>query len=316
MRLLSAPALSRRACLYGAAAWLLSPALPLAAQVHAGASSIVSLSADLSCDLLALGAPLRATATHLPGASRHPRTKLPTLWRAALGQQPQPPQPLAEDAAPADMAALKPDLIVVDARRHGPAAQAALQAIAPVLAVEADSGPWADRLKHLAQALGRQAQAQAALAQYQSALQAFAQNAPMPADATWDVLQMNGQDPAGDPLALSPDSPLGRVLAQAGFKLENTAAKVPGQPAPDALGRAPFALGQLKQVLTAPWALLLNHGEQIASQICCTPAWQEIPTITRYQRYELAEFYLRPNALSALHLLGTLQDLLSTRAAA
>lgn len=310
------PAPTRRLWLQQASALLVAGTLPARTWAQAAqAQKVVSLNGSLTGDLLALGAPLLATTARLPGASRHPRTKLPVVWRSALAKLPHPPQVLADTPSDADLAALQPDLIVLDSRQPGfsPERLKALAAIAPLLDVAQDFDTWQARLDFVAQALGRQQQAQAWQADYQSALQAFRQNAKMPEGASWDVFQMSAQDPAGDPFALSPQSPLGRLLADAGFTLQDTAAKVPGTPKPDALGRVPLPLAQLKQVFTAPWGLLIDNGAQISGQVCCTPAWQEVPTITQYHRFELQEFYLRPDAISAPHLLSTLQEMMAAR---
>lgn len=301
--------------LIGAAALGHAPLAAAAAPLDPG-GRVVSLHAGLTGDLLALGLPLAATATQLPGASRHPKTRMPVMWRAAMAKLPAAPAALPDNVTDAALAELKPSLIVLDARQPGmdAARLEKLRAIASLLVVDRDFGTWQERLGFIAAALGRQAQDKTWLDGYQAALQDFAQSARMPEGARWDVLQMNGQDMAGDPYAISPASPLGRLLAEAGFKLDDTAAKLPGAGQPDALGRVPAPLAQLKQVITAPWALLLNNGPQIASQVCCTPAWQEIPTITSYQRHELAEHFLQPDAISAPRLLETLKELLATRA--
>lgn len=308
---------SRRQCL-ALGALALAPAWVQAAapqSVQPG-DRVVSLSASVTGDLLALGLPVVGTATRLPGASLHPRTKMPVMWRAALAKLPAPPQPLAPDADAAALTELSPSLIVVDAAMGADAARLeALRAVAPVWVVEGRFDRWQDRLNHLAATLGREAEAREWLAQYDAAVKDFRETAAFPPNARWDLLQMHGSDPAGDPFALSPQSPLGRLLTEAGFALDDTAAKLPGAAAPDALGRVPVPLAQLGKVITAPWALLVNHGEQIASQVCCTPAWQEIPTITTYQRHELDEYALSPDAQSALRLLSTLKELMATRAA-
>ncbi|BAQ71627.1 ferric enterobactin binding periplasmic protein FepB (plasmid) [Rhodovulum sulfidophilum] len=251
---------------------------------------ILSTSVTLTGSLLAIGAPVIASATTVRGAffdqwQAEARARgVEKLWRAGS---------IDLEAA----WALEPDLIVVSAggADSALAQRAALAEVAPVLVLDYGAMAWEDLTRRLAQATGREAEAEALLTGFAETLDATRAALTLP-EGRANIVSYNGPG-APNPIARAKGAH-GRLLTGLGFDLEDppTGWQSAAMPASADVVRASYE--HLTQ-LSAETTFLLAGTKADAARFMADPILANLPSVQRGQVYGLGKNSFRIDYYSA-----------------
>ncbi len=258
---------------------------------------IVSTSVTLAGSLLAIGAPLIATATTVRGDFfgqwEHVAEEqgVEKLWRAGS----------------VDLEAVwsyAPDLILVSATGADSvvAQRAALEEIAPVLVIDYGALDWTGLAQLLGQAIGHETQAQAMLTDFETQLQTMRTRLQLPEGLT-NIVSYNGPG-APNPVARA-NGVHGRLLSALGFSLEDPpinwqSANVP--PAADFIRSAYEHLTEL----TAQTTFVLSGTDEDAQRLLDDPILSNLPSVQLGQVYGLGANSFRIDYYSASEIVSNI----------
>ncbi|WP_414896712.1 Fe2+-enterobactin ABC transporter substrate-binding protein [Rhodovulum sp. YEN HP10] len=241
---------------------------------------VLSSSVTLTGSLLAIGAPVIASATTVRGAffeqwQAEARARgVEKLWRAGS---------IDLEAA----WALEPDLIVVSAggADSALAQRAALAEVAPVLVLDYGAMAWEELTARLARATGREAEAEALLAGFAESLATTRATLTLPGGRA-NIVSYNGPG-APNPVARAGGAH-GRLLTGLGFDLEDppTSWQSASMPASADVVRASYE--HLTQ-LSAETTFLLAGTDADAARFMADPILANLPSVGRGQVYGLGK---------------------------
>lgn len=262
-------------------------------QIPAPPQRILSTSVTITGTLLAIDAPLIASATTPNGdffahwADVAQSRKLPALWPAGR---------LDLEAA----YAAAPDLIVVSRNGADSALEnkAQLEAIAPVIVLDYGDQTWQNLARQLGEATGLEAGVAARIDEFNAYLAASRERVRLPA-TTANVVSYNGPGMT-NPIATI-EAPQARLLQAIGFDIE--------APDPAWHSRAnrasnDFVWAQYEQLtqLTAPVTFLIRAESDRAEDFLNDPVLANLPSVKAGQVYGLGIHSFRIDYYSAVKI--------------
>ena len=178
---------------------------------------IVSTSVTLTGSLLAIDAPVIASAAAMPGKRFTDRQGFFRQW-GDIARQRNVQRLYSGEAAVETIAAARPDLIVVSATGNDSALAlySQLAAIAPTLVVNYDDKSWQQLMQDLGRATGHEAQAKQKIADFEQRLRQVRQEISLPPQPV-SALVYNRHGPLIN--LWTSESAQGQLLQQLGFTL-------------------------------------------------------------------------------------------------
>jgi iron complex transport system substrate-binding protein len=263
--------------------------------LNAKPTRILSTSVTLAGSLLAIDAPLVATATTVRGDFfgqwQHIAQErgVEKLWRAGA----------------VDLEAVwayAPDLIVVSVTGADSvlAQRAALEEIAPVLVFDYGAVGWEELAKFLGQAIGHEAEAEALLNLFTTELQTMRTQLELPTGMT-NIISYNGPG-APNPVATA-NGVHGRLLTALGFKLEDPQRSWQSKNAPPAADFIRAAYEHLTE-LKAETTFVLSGTDEDAQRLLADPILGNMPSVQLEQVYGLGRNSFRVDYYSASEIIS------------
>ncbi|KJZ18686.1 antibiotic ABC transporter substrate-binding protein [Loktanella sp. S4079] len=268
-------------------------------QIPSQPQRILSTSVTLSGSLLAIDAPLIASATTVRGDYFGQWQDIATdrgvekLWRAG-----------AVDLE--SVWAFAPDLIVVSASGADSALaqRAALSQVAPVIVLDYGAVGWQELALQLGHATGQEAHAQALLDEFATTLDTTRAQLNLPQGLT-NIISYNGPG-APNPIATA-HGVHGRLLSALGFTLEDPprswqSANIP--PAADFIRAAYEHLTEL----TALTTFVLAGTDEDAQRLMNDPILSNLPSVKNGQVYGLGRNSFRVDYYSASEIVAGIAE--------
>jgi len=256
---------------------------------------ILSTSVTLSGSLLAIEAPLVASATTVRGdyfgqwQDIAKERGVEKLWRAG-----------AVDLEA--VWAFAPDLIVVSASGADSALaqRAALEEVAPVLVLDYGAIGWEDLAGQLGKAIGHEAEADALLSLFATELQTTRSQLQLPQGLT-NIISYNGPG-APNPVATA-GGVHGRLLNALGFQLEDPPRSWQSANTPPAADFIRAAYEHLTE-LTAQTTFVLAGTDEDAQRLLDDPILNNLPSVQLGQVYGLGRNSFRVDYYSASEIVA------------
>ena len=256
---------------------------------------ILSTSVTLSGSLLAIDAPLIASATTVRGdyfgqwQDIAEERGVEKLWRAG-----------AVDLEA--VWAFVPDLIIVSASGADSALaqRAALEKVAPVLVLDYGAISWEDLVQQLGQAIGHEARVDALLSLFATELRETREQLQLPEGLT-NIISYNGPG-APNPVATA-GGVHGRLLNALGFQLEDPPRSWQGANIPPAADFIRAAYEHLTE-LTAQTTFVLAGTDDDAQRVLDDPILSNLPSVQLGQVYGLGRHSFRVDYYSASEIIA------------
>jgi len=256
---------------------------------------VLSTSVTLSGTLLAIGAPLVASATTVRGAFF-------AQWQQVAVQRGVEKLWRAGSVDLESVWAAAPDLIVVSAGGADSvrAQRDALAEIAPVLMLDYGALDWEELARQLGRATGREAEAETLLTGFADDLAATRARLALPAGRA-NIVSYNGPG-APNPIATA-TGVHGRLLAALGFTLESPSPDWQGGDTPPSADFIRAAYEHLTE-LTAETTFLLAGTDADAARFRADPILANLPSVQRGQVYGLGQNSFRIDYYSAREIVA------------
>lgn len=284
--------------------------------LQAPPSRIVSTSVTLTGSLLAINAPVIASGATTPRSRIADDQGFLRQWSRQAKQQHV--QRLYIGTPDLEAIAMQaPDLIIVSASGADSALKLKdqLAQIAPTLVINYDNASWQDITRQLGQATGHEAQADARIAEFDTALkrtQTHLQRPPQPVSAfTWPQGQQNSAN------LWTSQSAQGRLLEALGMTL----ASVPNELADfHQMGKRhdiqPVGGERLAEALTGKTWLIFAANDDTAQQVRQHPFLQHSDAVRQGRVFALGADTFRLDYYSAMRLLERLSVLFGSSSSA
>lgn len=272
---------------------------------------IVSTSVTLTGSLLALDAPVVASAAAMPGKRFTDQQGFFRQW-GDIARQRHVQRLYSGDPAVEMVAAARPDLIVVSATGNDSALALypQLSAIAPTLVINYDDKSWQQVMMDLGQATGHEKQAEQRIADFDRRLQQVRKEMTLPPQPV-SAFVYNRHGPVIN--LWTSASAQGQLLQQLGFTL---AVPLPGGFNLMALqkrrDKVPLSGETLVNGLTGKTFLLFAAGENDAAALMREPLLAGTSAVRQRRVFALGEESFRLDYYSAGQLLTRIRQLFST----
>ncbi|MFD4355398.1 ABC transporter substrate-binding protein [Nocardia sp. NPDC058518] len=276
--------------------------------VPADPQRIVVLNGALAGYLFDLDTNVKAADPRILGLTLKPG-EFPPAWAADAKEQGTVTVPSGDDLNLEFIAAQRPDLIIGGGPGY-PGQQTIknydkLTAVAPTALVASDATNWQDQLKSVANIVNRPEKVDSMITTYNDKVAKVKSGLKLPQGAA-AVMQSQSD---GKPILLVPNTPLGALLTDVGFTVDDKIeAKAGNPPRPAAGDWVTFSPELLSTVVDAPvlFVITVDNGRDIA-QLKADPALAMLPAFQKGQVYELPAESKRPDyrvAMSVLDLLA------------
>ena len=273
---------------------------------------ILSTSVTLTGSLLAIGAPVIASGATLPGHRIADDQGFFRQWGKVAAEKGVKRLYSGEPNLEA-IAAENPDLIIVSATGNDSALPFydRLAALAPTLVVNYDDKSWQEVERVLAQATGKEAEAEASIQRYARREQEVKAKLKLPPQPVSALVY----NPAIHLVNLwTPASAQGKLLASLGFTLAEPTAVL--RQASQRLKRRdiiPVSGENLVTGLTGQSILLFAAGDKAQAALLAEPLVAHSPAVRNKQVYTLGEESFRLDYYSANNVLTRLEQLFSDK---
>lgn len=277
--------------------------------VPADPQRIVVLNGALAGYLFDLDANVKAADPRILGLTLKPG-EFPPSWAADAEEQGTVTVPSGDDLNLEFIAAQRPDLIIGGGPGY-PGQQTIknydkLTAVAPTALVPSDATKWQDQLKSVANIVNRTEKVDSMITTYNDKVAKVKSGLKLPQGAA-AVMQSQSD---GKPILLVPNAPLGALLTEVGFTVDDKIeAKAGNPPRPAAGDWVTFSPELLSTVVDAPvlFVITVDNGRSIA-QLKTDPALAMLPAFQQGQVYELPADSKRPDYRVAVATLDLLAD--------
>ncbi|WP_045392592.1 Fe2+-enterobactin ABC transporter substrate-binding protein [Falsirhodobacter sp. alg1] len=251
---------------------------------------VVSTSVTLTGGLLAVDAPVVASATTVRGAFF-------AQWQSVAESRNVAPLWRAGSIDLESVWAHEPDLIVVSATGADSALmhRAALEEIAPVLVLDYGALDWQGLSRQLGHATGKDERANGLLESFAQSLETTRATLHLPGGQT-NIVSYNGPG-APNPIATA-DGTHGRLLTALGFRMEDPPRSWQGADTPPAADFIRAAYEHLTE-LTAETTFLLAGTDTDAERFMADPILSNLPSVKNRQVYGLGANSFRIDYYSA-----------------
>lgn len=204
----------------------------------------------------------------------------------------------------------EPDLIIGGGQgRPGFLANEAyeqLSAIAPTLFVDTNLGNWKEELNVIANALGREEQAEAVIASYQNRVAEVAAAIELPPQPTAFMLSLNPDTPYFMPEATATP----QLFADVGFTIDPLSERFPEFEAFGTGDSVEVAAESAGMVFTAPSILLVQFDPQApsAEDMKTDPVLSRLPAVQSGNVYQMPDFAYRFDYYGAMATLDAIEE--------
>ncbi|MBZ4023721.1 Fe2+-enterobactin ABC transporter substrate-binding protein [Rhodobacter sp. TJ_12] len=264
-------------------------------ELTAPPARVLSSSVTLSGSLLAIGAPLIASATTTHG-------DFFAQWQAVAENRGVEKLWPAGSVDLEAVWALAPDLIVVSTSGADSALayRDALAEVAPVLVLDYGALDWQELSRQLGRAIGHETAVEALLSGFTQELQAKRARLVLPAGRA-NIVSYHGAG-APNPIATATGAH-GQLLAQLGFRLEDPPKswQAAGLPASADFVRAAY---EHLTLLEAETTFLLSGTEADVARFCADPILANLPSVRSGQVYGLGPNSFRIDYYSAQEIVA------------
>nr|WP_240614146.1 Fe2+-enterobactin ABC transporter substrate-binding protein [Mixta theicola] len=267
---------------------------------------IVSTSVTLTGSLLAIDAPVVASAAAMPGKRFTDQQGFFRQW-GDIARQRNVQRLYSGEPTIEMVAAARPDLIVVSATGNDSALALypQLAAIAPTLVINYDDKSWQQVMKDLGQATGHEAQAEQRIADFDQRLQQLRKKITLPPQPV-SAFVYNRHGPMVN--LWTSASAQGHLLQQLGFTL---AASLPGGLLQKRRDKVQLSGETLVHGLTGKTFLLFAADDKDAAALMREPLLAGAPAVQQQRVIALGEDSFRLDYYSAGHLLTRIGQLFS-----
>ncbi len=205
---------------------------------------------------------------------------------------------------------LQPDVIIAGGQgRPGSLANNVydqLSAIAPTVFIDTAPITWQDELRFVAQAFGREAEAEAALAKYATRVEEVKAAITLPPQPTAFVM---ATQPGNDPYFMPETSPTPQIFAEVGFEPDPLMERYPDF--------VPFGTGDsvkvsmelTSEVFSAPSMVFVpfTAGEVSLADFEADPVLSRLPSLVSGQAYEFPDYAYRFDYYGAMAVLDDIE---------
>jgi len=204
----------------------------------------------------------------------------------------------------------QPDLIIAGGQgRPGFLANEAyerLSAIAPTIFVDTAPTAWQDELRFMAGALGREAEAEAALASYAARVEEVKAAITLPPQPTVFMMTI---DPDGQPYFLPETSATPQLFADVGFEVYPLTQRFPEFEAASTGDSVQVSLELASQVFTAPTMIVVPWTAGVVSldDLQQDEVLGRLPAIAEGHAYEFADYAYRFDYYGAMAVLDDIE---------
>lgn len=269
---------------------------------------IVSTSVVLSGSLLALDAPLIASAATKPGGSNVDERGFFAHWSDKATEKGVEVLYANSELDIEAVSAANPDLIIISASGHDSTADAydELSKIAPVVSINYNSESWQDVLNEVSKAVGKETQAKELLENYDELLSTTAKKIQAPDDP----VQMVVYSARSEGLAFAlPNGPHDQILQKLGIKLDETDLSE----ADEGRGgkRSDFAFLSAEAsiaALNAKDILFVGCNKDDVESFMATPGYSELPVVQSANLVPLGQPSFKLDYFSAVDMVKHIAD--------
>jgi len=274
--------------------------------IESAPERIVSTSVTLTGGLLSIDAPVVASAATTPSEGLTDENGFFAQWSDAAAEQgvevAYPDLTLDLEA----VIAAEPDLIVASSTGADATADSydQLSEIAPTVVIDYSGKSWQDVNTLLAEATGLEAEAEAAVTEYEEHVADVAAAITVPEGET-QIVAYNGT--SQDAAFGKTTGPHADIVAALGFEVVG----VPDEVDTSEQARQDFAFVSIENTvenLTAPTVLLINSTEETAESLRTEPLFASAPAVTDGVVVPLGPTSFRIDYYSATGIVDTLAD--------